>query len=480
MIYGAATRNKEKLIPIGARLILILAAVLIACENLIEAGLSLSSTGTEFFVISSEPPILQTIFPNTTIFLYINEDEIIDYTIGIENISKTIISPSWKTRTGSRIKSDKPVIYKQLSYQKNYAGKSTIEKYYCPVPDISSYREQYLARPAQGVHTILSSTDIDINIRGKNTDQTIPVRRNIPYQFTPSEDVIVVSSGQDPKTFISFNAKCIDNTLNDEFYTSEDTIDIIPISGISDSSSGQQKEQIISIDYNNDGIIDQRINVSKAIRIRNIAPGAQLLSDRNFAVMQYLNISWMTTSSFSFTGYIAKSREKILAVLDENIKELNGKIIYPTNTTTDNTFNRKITGFDWMTDMIDNFGLEVTQKYQSNLYVIFSPEIPNPQISAVDFPDETKERTIIRIFNPQKDSTYENLTISFNCTDDCGLDINSIAIKNLITDKTTEDNNIAYAADTKKMHLGIFSENSYIEITGKNIISYILEADEEN
>jgi hypothetical protein len=460
--------------------------------NAVSGELSLASTGTEFFTMTKNIPIIKTLYNDTELFIYINEDDIPDYSLRInktdrQNNGLIKINPPWKTSIGSRIISTKPIIYKQLSYRKDHTGKMTIEKYYCPVPDMNSYKNMYLATP--GIHNIVSEQDIPITIMGKrksnvNNNQTFLLKRNIPLTISLTEYSLIISK----KKFISFNNVCKDSIFSKEFYSSENVIEITPSIEFIDFDdpdeyynynvsqnntlvpTGKNNTQQIKIDSNNDDIIDQILDISKTVRLKNVAPGTHFISDKPFAMTQYMNVSGIIVVGFSFDGFIRRSKEHIFEIFDEEIKESSAKIVSIWNSIANNVFYPKINGFYWNINS-SSVGLEIIQKYQSYAFLMFSPEIVIPQISTVSYVD-SNGNDIIRIFNPHKTLDYTNLTVRLSCdssiSEEC---IKGIYLKDLNNDFVDYDFEINKIS-TVGFYIEHLPRNSYLEITGKGIKKY--------
>lgn len=427
--------------------------------------LSMASTGTEFYMMTANTPLIKPLFNNTNIFVYVNEDSIPDYTLKLNDTKLITLSPPWKTRIGSRIVSDKPIIVKYLAYRKDYTGKMTVEKAYCTVPDINSYKNKYLANT--GVHNLISEKDAEITILGKKkidgriNEQKIVLKKNIPSTITLSEQSALISE----EKFISSNAYCKDYLFSNDFYTMEGLVEITPFVEFTKNNT-----QLIKIDYNNDEKIDQIINISRTLRLKNIAPGTRFFSDMPFSVTQLTNISGIIVVEISFEGFVVKSKEHISDVIDNEIKENSVKIVAIWDILANNIFNKKITKLEWIINQTA-VGFELIQKSQSNVFLILS-ELIVPQISTYSHID-ANGNDVIRIFNPHKTLEYNNFSSVIICKNNSQQGcIKKITRKNLHNDEILDTIQFDKIEDKHILNNSVLQPENYIEILGNEIKSY--------
>jgi len=441
-----------------------------------EQAFSMSSTGTEFFVMTSHTPIIIPLYNNTNLEIFINDDNIPDYSIALKNTSTFWIETPWRTRAGSRIISDKPIIYKHLAYRRDHTGKLTVDKMYCTMPDVISYSDKYLAQ--SGTHTIISEHDAYIRVIGKNGNiKEYHLKGKIPLQISLSEISAIVSDSR----FMSFNQFCKDSPFTGESYAEESTIEIIPIS---EFYGGTQE---VLIDYNNDGNVDAMLNLTRTVRIRDSAPGARFISDRPIVVRQIMNSSGLITIGFTFDGSTVTSNEFISRNIDDEVRENSMKLVSVSGGPGNNVFIWNVTSGPGNRQIKSNptvriirnrsVGYEFIAKNQPYQFILFDPGLAIPQISASRHIGKDGTESI-RIHNPQSISDYENATITISCRNGITGNgcINNITLKKLddgemIRNIGMNGTGAPYQSDRFTLYSGDF-----VEATGKGIAGFIFNS----
>jgi hypothetical protein len=233
--------------------------------------------GSEFLVVGTGNPEIFTLFDNTNIYLDNNNDGIWDYQFQGNSGEIQILNPPWPINRGARIQTNKPVMYKQLTYENICRWDPCDTFYYTTVPPLNNLESEYyvfsLGDNWQVVAPQVTTINFDIDIDG-TIDQTLSVDRGkinssqIPYKKFAR---IYSESG---KKFSLYGRYALAAPVGSDFYTNLGSIKVL----VSEDNTK------VNIDMNNDLAYDETYTLNKGAHDISTIQGAHINSNKPIAV----------------------------------------------------------------------------------------------------------------------------------------------------------------------------------------------------
>lgn len=241
------------------------------------------SAGSDFLIIqnpdstAAQSPRFYAPYDNTQISFDINNDGAIDYRFTVNKGGPYTFTTAWNIIDGTRVSSSKPIVYQQIFYYQSYVnqwnGPTSIAKHTI-IPPTNHFRQVYMIMPGDWKFisdNINQTIFIDENFDG-TAEKTLSVSRN-SSKASVNSHAIVYSN----QSFFSYSNTAIAGGLSTDFITSKENVYIIVPE---DSTS-------VAFDYNADTVRDYTLLLNRGNYSFNTTAGARVMSAKNISVFDY-------------------------------------------------------------------------------------------------------------------------------------------------------------------------------------------------
>ena len=233
--------------------------------------------GSEFLVVGTGNPEIFTLFDNTHIYLDNNNDGIWDYQFQGNSGESQTLNPPWPVNRGARIQTDKPIMYKQLTYENRCSFDPCDTFFYTIVPPLNNLESEYYFIhdiPSWPLYIIAPENTtiiVDEYIDGA-VDQTFNVEKVQAKSFFVNNFSKVYS--EENKKFYVYDQFSLIGPKGTDFYTNWNSIKILVA----------EDDTQINIDMNNDLAYDETHMVGKGVHDYSVTKGAHVNVDKPIAL----------------------------------------------------------------------------------------------------------------------------------------------------------------------------------------------------
>lgn len=436
---------------------------------------SFFTIGSEFLIIKNpnSPNPLQTqiiiIYPNTNIFIDINNDGVDDYHLNYEHKGQYTLSTIWQITEGSRITSDKPIYYYQTIF--SYNNYSLVPNFINSdkifiIPSVDNYRKEYYI--INGSYRFLSKENTIIYI-DENIDGTID-KQVYTKNFT-TINLNNFSRVFSNNTFFGYSNDSITSPIGTDFFTSTDKMQLI-------ISINNTK---LDFDFNMDTNIDNSYTLNKGVYNFTVIPGTRIISTNNISCFDYYNYITQTADLTKYTKlfspckrtsdisneffiYVTKKNHSLIGLFNNEsynsqnysvtLTSLNSEEIVIDNLTSNNKKNIDVSFYsvNAITPIIDSLEYKessgaspsIIYNYSAGSLIAYKkPYLITKSKSKIITPNSTMILSV-RLFNPQSTNSLENIEIYIPLS--CGL-----LIKQGIANYKKESLNIGLIEENSKV-----------------------------
>lgn len=266
------------------------------------------SSGFEFLVPSTNQPTLFILYDDTQVYFDINNDKINDYTVTYDQGTATPVF-AWNIQEGSRISSNKPIVYEQtLDTLHQTQGSNTYNlDIKTIVPPLFQYKTTYHIYP--GTWTIVTNTPTQISVLNTITLSEQIIQIDSPTQVTASHSSIITS----PTPILVYAQNTIASNPSTDFIATDTQTQLYII----------QENTTVQIDINADGAYDQTTEYTTGQHTIQTLPGSLIHCSNICSMYNRYTISNTYERIVALESFSKSSNEHIGTSADELITSFN-------------------------------------------------------------------------------------------------------------------------------------------------------------